>query len=624
MAPRPRSERRATRPGQPQKPEQAPARSAAPIGAARRFPERAWPIVGLLALAVLLWACRGARLGTPVVDDYSFLDRLAFQNPLDPFDSMGASYYWRPLGRQLYFSLVGPWLIAAPWGAAAIHAVLLLALFAVTYLCARRGFSPAVAAAIAAFPLLSESARVLLGWPSASQHLIAMVAVTVAIHETLAWRPWTAAVAALAGLLSHDAAVVVLPTLPAIAWVRSHDWKRTLPWLGVAVALVAVWGAGYAIALSHGVALPPKTQGAFPLGDFPGVLAKGLVAQLNLEDLPDDRRAFFGTLYVIVFATVAALLFGAEARRRLKAARRAIEGGLWWFVIASAPLTLVLPDWNAWRGSVPALGLGLALVGIAGIASPWLAGAVIALKLATLGLAMPAPAMVASDAPPTASHMSFVRLARLQIVVEAGRLALTQRYPTLPRGADVRFWSLPRMAEVGFQGPRAARVWYRDSTLNWGKFGGVEGMKRNIDAMVEFEYDHPVAAMVVEPRALDLFRQGMAAFLARNMDRADSLFVASLAAQPQGSDQFYGSVARNRARVAFNKEAYARADSLNEMDFKLAGPTPGYYSMVARLALVKNDRVRAITAIRLCLMYDPNDRDGLTLARIAGLSQGGP
>jgi hypothetical protein len=75
--------------------------------------------------------------------------------------------------------------------------------------------------------------------------------------------------------------------------------------------------------------------------------------------------------------------------------------------------------------------------------------------------------------------------------------------------------------------------------------------------------------------------------------------------------------------VAFNLNEYARADSLNELDFRLAGPTPPYYAMVARLALLKNDRVRAITAIRLCLMYDPNDADGLLLARLAGMVESG-
>ena len=138
-------------------------------------------------------ACRGAPLGTPVLDDYSFLDRVTFQHPLDPFDSMGGAFYWRPLSRQLYFSLMGPWLLTAPRAVAALHVLLLVALYAAIFRSARRGFAAPVAAAIAAFPLVSEPARVLLGWPSAVQHLLAMLLAAAAIHEALAGRRLTAA-----------------------------------------------------------------------------------------------------------------------------------------------------------------------------------------------------------------------------------------------------------------------------------------------------------------------------------------------------------------------------------------------------------------------------------------------
>ena len=46
-------------------------------------------VVGISALA-LAASLRHAPLGVPVADDYAFLDRWAFQRPLDPFDSMGA------------------------------------------------------------------------------------------------------------------------------------------------------------------------------------------------------------------------------------------------------------------------------------------------------------------------------------------------------------------------------------------------------------------------------------------------------------------------------------------------------------------------------------------------------
>src|SRR5437773_122574 len=134
------------------------------VGAERsRVSDAAWLLAVPLALVALLVACRGAPLGTAVADDYSFLARLAFQKPLDPFDSMGATYYWRPVSRQLYFSLVGPWLLAAPWVDALIHALLLGAIGVLVLRVTRRELAPSVAAAIAAGVVIAEPARVLLG-----------------------------------------------------------------------------------------------------------------------------------------------------------------------------------------------------------------------------------------------------------------------------------------------------------------------------------------------------------------------------------------------------------------------------------------------------------------------------
>jgi len=578
-----------------------------------------WLAIGPPALPVLLWTSRGAMLGTPVVDDYSFLDRLLFQHPLDWFDSMGASYYWRPLSRQAYFLVIGRWLLTAPAVVAAIHACLLLLLYYVIYRSARRGFDPPIAAAIAVFPLLADSSRVLLGWPSAAQHLLAVLGVALAVHEAIAGRLWTAALAALAGLLSHDSAVFVLPLLPAIAWLRTKRMHDVLPWAGAAAAVVAVWAIGYSIARSHGVALPPASPAGYPLGKVIPVLTKGLWAQLDLEDASSMKAAIFGTLYVTLLAIAIVRLASRDGRTRFTSRAPVVVLGLLFFVVASLPLPLLLPDWNSWRGTVPALGLGVGLVALAGLASPWLAGAFAALRLVALLLAPTAPITVSRSAPPTASHMSFVRLTRLQRTVHGARQALTRRYPTLRKGAEIRYWSMPLLCEIGFQDARAARVWYRDSTITWGKFGGMEGMKHDFDAVVEFEANDPMIAVIVDPRALGIFREGLDVFRSKDYARADSIFIEAEKAQPPGANQFIASVARNRAAVAFNRAQYALADSLTEADFRLAGPTPGHYTMVARLAIVRNDRMRAITAIRECLLLDPTDADARMMGQALGL-----
>src|SRR5262245_6657059 len=178
---------------------------AASQGAGRvRVPEAVWLLAVPLALVALLIACRGAPLGTAVADDYSFLARLVFQRPLDPFDSMGATYYWRPISRQLYFSLVGPWLLAAPWGDAVVRPLLLGVVGALSFRSVRGDRPPPVAAPIAAGLVIADPARTLHGWPSGAQHLLAAVFALLAVHEAQARRLATATLAALAGVLSHE------------------------------------------------------------------------------------------------------------------------------------------------------------------------------------------------------------------------------------------------------------------------------------------------------------------------------------------------------------------------------------------------------------------------------------
>jgi hypothetical protein len=584
---------------------------------------RAWVALAAASLAVLFWACRGASLGVAVADDYAFLGWLRFR-PFDVFDSMGAAYYWRPVTRQLYFSLVGPWLIHGAWAAVTLHAALLLALFGVAFAVARRAFPPPVAAAIAAFPLASEPARVLLGWPSGAQHLVALLALAIAVHETLARRIVPAALAAAVAVLSHDAAAPILAALPLVAGLATRSRRETIRFGLAALAVAALWGAGYALALRDGVELPPGVRAGYPWLEVPRLLARGVAAQLNLEDQKGMTLALLHSAYVVLFAAVGILLLGhPAARQRLKAARMPLALAAGWFVIASLPLALVWPDWNAWRGSVPALGLGVALTLVAGAAHPWLAPALLGVRLAALAFAPAAQTLITIRPPVTTSDMSFVRLARLQRIVDRTRVAVTTRFPTLRRGADVRYWAIPRMADVGFQRERAVRVWYGDSTITWRPFGGMSGTADPGDVLIEFEPGHEPLAVVIEPLALAPFRDSFEGFKSGRPAEAESLLVLAAAAQSAEALQFHGAILRNRARVRFNLRDFAGADSLNELSFEKSGPAAGYYSLVAHIALARRDRRRAAEAVRECLALEPNDPDGRALAEALGVGSAG-
>jgi hypothetical protein len=614
------------RPGRPDAPRPgathvAPsAQSSPPRGAWSRWLARVpWGPAGALAILPLLWASRAPTLGAPVADDYIFLSRLAGERPLDFFGPMGAAYYWRPVSRQLYYLLAGPWLLRVPGLGAALAALMLLALYTVLYRLARRGFAPPLAAALACFPLLSEPARVLIAWPSASQHLLGALFAALAIERAAAGRMALSGIAALLALLSNEAAALVLPALPLVAGLAARSRRVALRWGALAVAVAALWAAGYAVARAHGAGFPHEASGGVSPRGYLAVLVQAAVAQFGYEGLsPAHRPALLAFAGALVAAALA-LSSGRAARRRIVGAAPALAGGLLWFVLGVLPLVFLLPDWNAWRTTVASLGLACALGGWLALAWPPLAGGLVALRLVALLLARPAPAVATAQPPPSASSFSFARIVRLQRVVESTRDALLGHAPRLRHGGVVRYCNILLLAEVGYAGPLALRTWYGDSTLVWTKFGGVSGWKEPRDVFLEFDPDRPWPATFVEPRAIALYLAALDSAATGDWPAADALALESQRHQPGRELYFHGLLARIRAEAAMRRDDYFHADSLNRLAYELAGETSRYWLMTARMAALRGDRAHAEKALRECLSLDPRDQDGLNLARDLGL-----
>ena len=513
-----------------------------------------WLAVGGVALAALVWSCRGAPFGIPVADDYLFLARVKFQHPLEWFDSMGAAWYWRPVSRQLYYSVLAPALLRAPWIVAGLHLALLAALSLVLFRIARRVWDAPVAAAIASFPLLAEPTRVLLIWPSGAQHLIAMLGAALAVHETLAGRRVTTAIALLVALLSHELAALALPAVPLAAWARGARGRALAGWLAAAAGPALLWLGGRALAATHGMRLPPGGDLAhFAWGHVPAVLMHSLIAQLNLESLGDPWRAAVRIAYLLL-ATVALLVFTLDraARGRLAKAAPALAGAAAWFIVGVIPFAGLLPDWNGWHAALPGIGLGFATLGLLGSGRTWLAAAFAVVRLVAL-VALPVPRDVTGAPPVTASLLSFERVSRLQRVVNSTHEALNSRFPTLPSGAAIRYWSVPLLSEVGYSDSRALRVWYGDSTLSWRTFGGEAGLEQTVDALVDFNVPSPAPAVVIEPAAIALIRAGNTAMRAGRLVEADSLFASALEAQPRIALPFETALLRVRAAIAVER-----------------------------------------------------------------------
>jgi hypothetical protein len=595
----------------------APARRrAAEHGGAREW---AWPAAaGALGFAALLFSTRGAPLGTPAADDYYYLYALAFR-PLDVFDSMGSPIYWRPLSRQLYFLLTGHWMVTAPAGIAVLHAVLLALLFVLLYRSARHAVEPPLAAAIALFPIASEPVRVLLSWPTGAEHLLRAAFAALALHETLGGRRWTAALAALAAALSHEAGVFTIPLLPLVAWFRTRRRDATLRF-GLAAAIAALaWALGYALAFARGVTLPADSGRPPLVAGLVVVFARSLSACLNLEDVsaPAAPALLAGHAALLLAAII--VMARPAARARVAAWLPPIVGGAVWAAVGIALLAFVLPDWNGWRVWVPSIGFGVAATLALGAAARPLAAGFVALRLVALLLAPPAPAVVTTEVPRTTSNFSFTRLSRLQLTVESTRRALRRAFPSLPRGAAVRFWTAPRGVQLGFQDSLATQLWYRDTTLTWASFGGNEGMDRRVDVLLEFLKDERWPATVIEPAALAPFREAWLALDAHQLDRADSLLAIAERERRVGRGGFLASVALNRAIIAGSRQRIAVAESLVHRSLELNPQMEGAWLFAARLALARGDRDAAVEAVVRCLAIDGDNAEGRRIAAALGL-----
>ena len=383
------------------------------------------------------------------------------------------------------------------------------------------------------------------------------------------------------------------------------------------MGVAALWGAGYAIALRDGVQLPGGHGHGPSASVLPGLFTRASMALLNLEDLPTNAARGFLLAHALLILAALFVVARRRARPRLVSHLPTLLLGAGWFVLGTALLAFVLPDWNAWRAWYAALGAGVALTVLLAVAWPPLAAGFVALRFVALMIAPAAPPLVTRRPPPTASKMSFTRLVRLQRVVGSTRTALLIHARHLQRGAEVRYWAIPREVLLGFQDSLAVHVWYRDTTLTWGAFGGAAGLTRRVDALVEFIENEPSPAAVVPDDATAAFQRAGLAAQAERFEEADSLLaIAERSSLRRGT--FLGAVELNRATFSYRRGDYARADSLLRASIALAPDAANAWVLAAHLALLQEDRAAALQAIRRCLALEPGNPEGRRLAGLLG------
>ncbi len=573
-----------------------------PPAAAGGWLARACLLSPLAALAALAWSLRGAPLGTPVADDFEFLRRLQLPGPPGLLDSMGATYYWRPLSRQVWFTLMAPLLSAAPWAVAVIHVAILALTAGLLARIARRVVPWPAAALVAAAVIASEPARVLVAWPSGSQHLLAALGIVLTTHEVLSGRRWTAALAACGAALSHDLGALAFVVLGAGGLLR-REGRRAWMDAALAAVLAALWLAGYRAALAHGVQLPAGGLAKLA-GAWPAALRLGLKAGVNVETLPALYAGPLRAVTAILFVLAIALLVRSALANRERAATAMVAASLLIALLGFAALAPLLPDWNAWRAWVPVVALAFAMSLAAARAHLALGLALVALRVAALAGAEPAR-RVTGDPPPAVSDLSFARLARMQKVVAAtGPLV---RAAPHGRNWKVVYLGLPEMATNGFRRDAAVQVWSRDTST---RFIAYENDGVAFDSTdLAISYDTRPGRRLAFPLSVEArrdWRLGIAAMSRNDESGARDLFARALAAQQPESPSMVANVLLNLAIRDVARGELRSADSLSRRMYEVRGTTPEQLALDALIAISRGRLDQGRQLVGMSLRMNPN------------------
>ena len=565
--------------------------------ASRLDPWALAPAAAALLPLLKLW---GAPVGEPVADDYDFLHH-ALLAPGRLLDGGGALIYWRPLARQIYYAAAGPLMLSHPLAIALLH-VLLLAASAVLI---QRALAPSLggprAAVAATFPVVADSARTLILWPSAIQDLGALFFVSLALFETTRRRLPTAMLAVLAALLCKELTAfpaLLLPWAPEVAGAPKRQRRR---WAIAIGATIGAWAILYAFVLrSAHLMVQSQLEGARPplLTRLTWALGSSLADGFNLRGVP----------MIAVAIAALALAVAAFLARRGRRTDWLVFGGVW-FVLCSATLSETYPGWGSFRSTLGIAGLGIAMaamLGEAGRVGLWLvAGARIVLLL----LAPAVPSRITLEPPGDGSGFDVVTISRLQRFARETRQALRPAEAALPSGSAVAWLHRPLMSERAFAHSQALQVWYRDSTLTWAEGGNLEDETRLVSVGLEYDAEaSPQIVRVAQPAleqltaAVQAMRHDQVAAALADLARADSL------QKDRGAHVFLAQVAGKAALCLLVLDQPSRGEQEARRSLALwRGGADARY-VIAVLLASQGKRVEAIAQLDTVLSFYPFDR----------------
>lgn len=565
MPPRPRTEKH--RHASPPRPARAAA--LAPLTPAPALWRDPWALAAVASLLPLLVRCMGAPLGEAVAEDFDFLRRALLDGMGTLLDGGGSSAFWRPVAHQLYYAVFGPLIVTHPGAVAALHAAMLALATLLVYRALRTVLPGSLAASAASFPMLAESTRTLVGWPSHFVDLGLYLFVAIAFHDVSRRRTATALVALVLALLCKEVAIVAGVLLPLAPFPRTRDERLRTG--GAFAVTLAIWAAVYLtvrhaahLQLPHGIESDAQLLATPLWARLLWALVGSLRAILSLMIVPDPHDWIAAGLSILApLALLVGLALSPIARARLHALRYWALWGLAWFLLATATLTPIFPLWQPNRSHFGSTGLGVASSVALGAVHPALPWALAAGRTTLLALAPPAAERITSEPPKSGAFMDFAQLTRLQRFMRATRTTLHATYPVMPKGAVVLDVNLPRGLSYALGGDHAMQVWYRDTTLRMMPWSAYRRQRiPQAFSVIQYQNDRAREIVLIPPDGMADQDQAYHEITAGDPSRCFALLAhADSIAPDTGLSVYHGSTAGLRAFALYTMQRYDSAQA---------------------------------------------------------------
>lgn len=446
---------------------------------------KAGPVALVLAAAA---AVQAAALRAPFfADDWLFLDQVRARDAwhaLTSRDPIGN--YFRPLGRVIWFGLLGAASGESPAVFHGANLLLWIAAVALVWRIGRRLAGDRAGLIAAAVFALAYAADVPVLWASGAQDLLALGLALGGVLAAQAGRLPLAGLLLFAAPFAKETALVACVPALLLARAPRESWGSAVrrAWPVAAAALGWAIVAGVVFARRHapasGLALDPWG----PVAALVGVIRVSLGLEWRTGGVPWLPPTLPGAAEAAALALALGAVAwgfgagapaaakprrgGAGAKDERRAAAPAPPWGVLvaWIVAGAAPVALVAPLWSAYY-------FLFSLAGVALLAGAWCAGRSRLVALAVVAVAGFASVQArgieefatAPSAFSAQSHVNRFYLERGMDVV-AGCLAdLKRAHPVLPHGSTIYFAGVPAFAalQVG-DGPLVRGV-YRDTSL---------------------------------------------------------------------------------------------------------------------------------------------------------------